>query len=534
MPDSPANPRLEALVEAAHVAEREGRYAEAWRGYEQAVRAVRSPADACRVPSLLRWAGSCLRSQGDRAAALDCYVASLTVARQLRDRQAVAHALNWIGIIHQDRGDLDRADEAFRKAWRHAQRARDVRLLAMLEQNLGINCNIRGDLQSALHHYRRSLVRYRQLGEIRLVAQGLNVLGMLYTDLGRWRAAARALRESARLSTEAGDPDTLVMAEVNRAELFATRHHYRRAWRSCDRAHRLAARLGLRPALGETCRWYGVIAREQGDLPEAERYLTLAIEIATECAAPLLHAESLREFALLRRAQGRNREALEALLQSRALFTELHARRDLVELGRRLADLEAQFLAIVRAWAESIESKDQYTHGHCSRVAEYSTTLARHLGFDEDTLQWFRMGAYLHDVGKTAVPNHILNKPGPLTPFEAEVIRSHTTAGEAIVAGLEFPWDITPIVRSHHERWDGTGYPDGLCGAAIPLGARILCVADVFDALTSARPYRPALSTDEALALMERSAGTQLDPHVFHVFRSLVRERAFVRLVAAA
>jgi putative nucleotidyltransferase with HDIG domain len=526
-------PTLDALVQAAHAAERQGLHAEACIRYEEALRAVRTPAEAARVPALLRWVGSCHRALGDRSAALDCYRASLCVARRLRHRHDVAHALNWIGIVHQDHGRLDAADQWFRKARRHARRVRDTRLLAMLEQNLGINCNIRGDLRSALQHYRISLACYERLGETRLVAQGLNVLGMLYTDLGRWGAAAQALHRSARLCAEGGDPDTLVMVEVNRAELFATRHQYRRARRSCDRAFGLATRLGLKPALGETWRWYGAIAREQGDLREAERCLALAVDTARAYAVPLLEAESLREMALLFRAQARNREALHALLQSRAIFNELHARRDLAELGRRLADLEAQFLAIVRAWAESIESKDRYTHGHCSRVAEYSTTLARHLGFDDDTLQWFRMGAYLHDVGKTVVPDHILNKPAPLTPAEADIIRSHTTAGEAIVAGLGFPWDIAPIVRSHHERWDGAGYPDGLRGAAIPLGARILCVADVFDALTSARPYRSALSIDQALAMMERSAGAQLDPHVFHVFRGLVRQRAFARVLAA-
>ena len=137
-------------------------------------------------------------------------------------------------------------------------------------------------------------------------------------------------------------------------------------------------------------------------------------------------------------------------------------------------------------------------------------------------MTWLRMGAFLHDVGKTEVPVEVLNKPSGLTPEEWELMKAHTTKGDEIVAALEFPWEIRPIVRSHHEKWDGTGYPDRLAGYDIPLHARILCIADVFDALTTTRSYRPALSRAEALRIMTRDAGKHFDPELLEIFCTIL------------
>ena len=526
--------RVAAAVDSARAAERAGRTTEARLLFERALSAIRDPQSAELAGSILRWIGSTHRVDGNTAAALDCFHASLAVARARRDRVDQAHALNWLGILNQDHGRLDAADRMFAAAARAARRARDARTFAMVKQNLGINCNIRGDLDTALRHYRGALASYERLGETRYMAQVQNVLGMLYTDLHRWRAAERAFDRSAALCGDLGELHTHTMVEVNRAELFFTRGEIDRARQACDSALALAERSGRPSAFGEVFRWYGAIHREAGETAASESILDRAVAIAREHDSPLLEAEARRELALLFRRLGRNREALEALLDSRRIFTELRARRDLAELGRRLDELEAQFLAVVREWAESIESKDRYTHGHCGRVAEYGTALARRLSFPEDVIQWFRMGAFLHDVGKTVVPIDVLNKPGRLTDEEFAIMKRHTVAGDEIVAGLNFPWDIRPLVRSHHERWDGKGYPDGLEGEAIPLAARILCVADVFDALTTTRSYRPALSVAEALAIMHEGRGTQLDANVFDAFVDLIRERAFPELVAAA
>jgi putative nucleotidyltransferase with HDIG domain len=143
------------------------------------------------------------------------------------------------------------------------------------------------------------------------------------------------------------------------------------------------------------------------------------------------------------------------------------------------------------------------------------------VGFSESDMVWFRMGAFLHDVGKTEVPEEILNKPGRLTDGERQIMERHTIVGDEMLSATEFPWDIRPMVRSHHERWDGRGYPDGLAAEGIPLSARVLHVADVFDALTSTRSYRQPLTAGEAFKLMEDDEGS-FDPELLEIFGGIV------------
>ena len=202
----------------------------------------------------------------------------------------------------------------------------------------------------------------------------------------------------------------------------------------------------------------------------------------------LSEAEASRELALLFQGMGRNQEALVLLNTAHRLFRRLDARVDLVDVSGKVGKLQETYLALVRDWGQSIESSDSYTFGHCERVAQYAVDVATVLGFDENQLTTIRIGAYLHDVGKIKVPHEILNKPGRLTPDEFEVIKMHTIWGIELLTAVEFPWDIKPIIRWHHEKVDATGYPDRLRGDEIPLGAQIIGIVDVYDALTATRP----------------------------------------------
>jgi len=176
-----------------------------------------------------------------------------------------------------------------------------------------------------------------------------------------------------------------------------------------------------------------------------------------------------------------------------------------------IADLH---LRTIEALSLAIEAKDHNTHDHLKRVQTYAVQIGKDLGVDEPQLNGIRAAAMLHDIGKLAVPEHILSKPGRLTPEEFEKLKIHPVVGAEILDRVQFPYPVVPIVRSHHERWNGTGYPDGLSGEAIPIGARILSVVDCFDALTSERPYRRAISPDEAMALLRAESGRSYDPRV--------------------
>jgi len=176
-----------------------------------------------------------------------------------------------------------------------------------------------------------------------------------------------------------------------------------------------------------------------------------------------------------------------------------------------IADLH---LRTIEALSLAIEAKDHNTHDHLKRVQTYAIQIGKDLGVDEGQLNAIRAAAMLHDIGKLAVPEHILSKPGRLTPEEFEKLKIHPVVGAEILDRVQFPYPVVPIVRSHHEKWNGTGYPDGLSGEGIPIGARILSVVDCFDALTSERPYRRAVSPDEAMALLRAESGRSYDPRV--------------------
>ena len=186
---------------------------------------------------------------------------------------------------------------------------------------------------------------------------------------------------------------------------------------------------------------------------------------------------------------------------------------------REMADLH---LATIEALALAIDAKDQTSQSHIRRVQLYAAALARALGMSENEIQGVKTAALLHDIGKLAVPEHILSKPGPLTPEEFQKIRAHPKVGADIISAVPFPYPVSPLILSHHERWDGKGYPAGLKGEDIPLGARILSVVDYFDALMAERPYHKAMGFDAAVALLQQEAGKGLDPRVVDKFIELL------------
>jgi putative two-component system response regulator len=206
-------------------------------------------------------------------------------------------------------------------------------------------------------------------------------------------------------------------------------------------------------------------------------------------------------------------------------LNELLARtRSLLRLKQYTDELE-NAEAVLFSLAQSIEARDPYTLGHCERLSEMSTRLGERLGLPEEQIKALRRAGIVHDVGKVVVPDAILLKPGPLTPEEIKVMRQHSAVGERICSPLKTFLLVLPIIRHHHEKRDGSGYPDGLCGEEIPLTARILQLADVYDALTTNRPYRTAVASEEAMRMMDEEAGLGWwDRDLFGAFRKMIQE----------
>jgi len=205
----------------------------------------------------------------------------------------------------------------------------------------------------------------------------------------------------------------------------------------------------------------------------------------------------------------------------RLYLGRLEAEKERVEVEKRHVEQIASLnMRTIEALALAIEAKDHTTHTHLQRVRTYAVEMARELNLGEEQIEALRAAALLHDIGKLAVPEQIINKPGKLTPEEFEKMKVHPIVGAEILERVAFPYPVAPIVRSHHERWDGSGYPEGLAGEQIPIGARILAAVDCLDALASHRQYRPALPLAEAMEKVKEKAGSWFDPQIVSILEN--------------
>ena len=194
-------------------------------------------------------------------------------------------------------------------------------------------------------------------------------------------------------------------------------------------------------------------------------------------------------------------------------------------LGAALAETERTYDTTLQALSNALDVRDSETEGHSRRVVEYMELIIAELSISPENLSTLRRGALLHDIGKIGVPDNVLRKPAALSDAEWAVMKRHPEHGARIISQIPFLQDVSRIVRHHHERWDGKGYPDGIAGESIPLGARIFAVADSFDAMTSDRPYRRAMSVKDARVEVARCRGTQFDPEIVDAFVGIPVER---------
>lgn len=495
-PPRPTRASADWLREASE-RERAGLSPEAISCYQSAIASAEARGECeVLVEALRRLA--VLRHRGDEfepARAL-CRK-SYELARQMGADVQAAEALNTLGAMDLASGALEEAAQLFLRALELGGTSWELR--ARVEQNLGILANIRGDLDEALTRYQSSLEAYRRAGNEQGCAIAYHNLGMAGADRGLFDEASRYFQKSRALAARCGDAYLQGLCLVNHAEVEVARQRYENARQDAEAALALFDQLGVRRAKADAYRVLGMVYRETGRPALAESRLRSAIELAAGAGAALNEAEACRELALLYQAMDRNQEALRMLNRAYGLFRRLDACADLIHVGGKMAELESTYLAVVRAWGRSLESSDSLTFGHCERVARHAVAVARELGLDDQEETTVLLGAYLHDLGKVGVPQDVLHKAGPLTHEEREVVRMHPLWGVALLADVEFPWDIKPIIRWHHEKYDGSGYPDGLRGGEIPIAAQVVGIAEVYDALTSGWDHGPALAADQAL-----------------------------------
>lgn len=500
-----APPSARECLAEARVHERAGRMPEAITAFETAIhRAELDGEQRMLAEALRRLSVLChLRSDPERARSL-CR-RSHDTARGLGDRGLAAEALNTLGGFEFEHGAMGPARALLQQALLLGGDRADLR--SRIEQNLGIIATIQGDHAAALVHYRSSLDACEASGDEKGCAIAYHNLAMISADRLEWDEAEFYYAASERIAERIGEVHLQGLCRLNHAEVHLARQAYGPAREGAEAALAIFDRLGSSIDKADAYRVIGMVYRATGRNALAEARLRAAIETAVATGSVLSEAEACRDLARLFQIMGRNQEALAHLNTAWRLFGRLDAHLDLVDIEAKVADLEGTFLAVVRDWGESIESADSYTHGHCERVADLAVAVARELGLSDGEVTTIRLGAYLHDVGKVKVPHEILNKPGRLTTEEFAVIQQHPVWGVELLASIEFPWDIKPIIRWHHEKYDGSGYPDRLVGDQIPLGAQIIGIVDVYDALTTTRSYRPAMSPEEAIACMRTTPG---------------------------
>ncbi|HJQ65658.1 MAG TPA: HD domain-containing phosphohydrolase [Gemmatimonadales bacterium] len=485
------------LLHQARTYERSGCVTEAMEYYTAAIAEAERHSEWAVQSEALRRVAVLHHHRSEPEAARDAAQRSFDVASRAGDDVLAGEALNVLGGFDLEGGDLQAAALTFQRAL--ALGGRSPELSARLEQNLGIVANVRGDLEAALVHYQRSLHAYQASGNEPGCAIAFHNLGMISADRGRWDDADRYFEQSLAIARATGDLRLQGLCLLNHAEVHVARQRFEQAMGGAESALAMFDQLGTLLDKADAYRVIGTVYRETGRSALAEARLKAAIDLSTRTNSVLSEAEASRELALLYQVMGRNQEALVLLNTAHGLFRRIDAQVELGDVTGRMARLEETYLALVRDWGQSIESSDSYTFGHCERVASYAVQLAAELGFDEHARTAIRVGAYLHDVGKIRVPHEILNKPGRLTPEEFDVIRMHPIWGIELLAAIEFPWDIRPIIRWHHEKQDGTGYPDRLRGEEIPVSAQIIGIVDVYDALTTTRSYRPAMTHNQAM-----------------------------------
>jgi putative nucleotidyltransferase with HDIG domain len=500
---------------------RSGALAEAAGALERALEAAASDDQPSLMADALRQLAVVCHHRDDKAHAQELAQRSLGLATELGDDLRAAQALNALAGFDFEQGSIDSARRRFLRALALGGAHDAIR--GKVEQNLGILSNIQGDHAEARDHFERALTAYDAEGNKPGRAEVEHNLGMLHADLGEYEQADLHYLRSLELSESLGNVHLRGLVLLNRADLLASRQQFRDAMASAEQALAIFNEMDSRLDKADAYQILGRIYRETGRVQLAESRLRTAIELAVATGSVLSEAETSRELAMLYQASGRTQEALRSLNSAHRLFRRLDARRELVDISGRVTRLEGTYLAVVRDWGQSIESADSYTFGHCERVADLGARLGAALGMDDDQLTALRLGAYLHDLGKVRIPHEILNKPGRLTDEEFEVIRRHPEWGIELLATVDFPWDIKPIIRWHHEKYDGSGYPDRLVGDEIPLAAQVICIVDVYDALTTTRSYRPAMSSPEALSCMEETR-QWWRPDVFETFCNLLRD----------
>jgi len=485
--------------------------------------------------------------------ALEFYFKALDIRQEFDDGEATANTLSNIAVIYDYMREFDKALEYHQRSLAVREEIGDDYRTSASLLNIGAHYSTVEDIEKALEYYEKALAIKEKIDDRTGIAYILNNIGLAHKDRGDYDEALKNLLGSLEIKEKLGDKRGIAASSINIGEVYMKIGNYDKAesflQQSLDYAKEIGSRALARDANHAFCdlntltgdfekaleffKSYSDIKDEIFDEEtgnkiaemqtvyetaqkekEAEIYRLKNVELA-EAIAQLEETERvLEEYRdrLEEKVEQRARELQEANVSlEKEVNIRVSAENALKESYERLQETMD---GIVLTMVKLVETRDPYTAGHQQRVSKLATAIARELGLSDDRIACVETSAILHDIGKIYVPSEILTKPGKLTDLEFMLIKNHALTGFEILKSIRFPWPVAQIVLQHHERLDGSGYPNGLKGGDICIEALIIAVADVVEAMASHRPYRPSLGLDVALGEINGGIGNRYDGEV--------------------
>jgi len=434
--------------------------------------------------------GVAYNNLGDSQKSIDYFLRALKIMEQINDKNGIANSCVNIGQANFYLDNFNKSLEYFQKALKLREEIGDKKNIS---QSLILIGNVKGRIakyEEALDYYSKSLVIKKEIDDKRGISQIYNNIGNIFLEIGRKEKALEYRLEALQIDRELGDKWEIANSAYNIAEQYLLNAEHEKAYPYILESYELSKDLNNKGLIRDNLLNFSLYYEQSGDYLKALKYQRDFSELTKS-----MFSEELSEK-----------------------ITEMQTKYETEKLEDAVTEhtLELQKIidGVIHTLALTVEARDLYTSGHQTRVAYLAVAIAREMKLTDEQVKGIGMASIIHDLGKINNPAEILSKPGKISELEYKIIQTHPQVGFDLLKDIEFPWPIAEMVHQHHEKMDGSGYPQGLKGEEILLEARILAVADIVEAMSSYRPYRPALGIEKALTQIKKDKGTLLDPDV--------------------
>ena len=490
-------------------------------------------------------AGNIYRDLGNFTAALEFYFKSLRIREETKDRKGIASALLNIGNIHKDQGRMIQAEEHYLKSLELFNTIGSQMDIVKCYNNIGIIKSKTGSLDEAENYHKKALKIRVGINDTRGIANSCGNLGSVLTAQKKYKEALDYFEKALNLGEKLGAQTSIAVSCFKIGSIHTILGDRSLALEFLQRGSKIADDSGSRNLQASGLSYMADFFQAQGDFKQAfsceRKYRRIKEELFNEESRnkiALLHVkfETEKKQREAENNQLKNLELKKEIRERKSIEEELikhrHHLEDLVkertaELLKVNTGLEKSFKGTVFTISKLVEERDPYSSGHQVRTADLARAIAREMGLQEERIHSIYLAAVVHDIGKIRVPQEFLSRSGILSKIELNLVRAYPQAGYDILKTIEFPWSIAEIVLQHHEFINGSGYPSGLKGDEIMLESRIICVADVVEAMSSRRPYRPAFSLESTITELSANKGILYDSECVDACIKVIRAGQF-------